>query len=199
MPTISIGFKIQNNGNGFHDLILDADQFKNLLTQSVVEAKKLDDKLVNFGALSIGLDAVSSAFEKLQGFTSEFTSAYDTQMEAERQLETVMRNTMNARDEDIQSIKDFCSAQQKIGIVGDEVQLAGAQEMATYLEYKGSLKTLIPVMNDMIAQQYGYNHSAENAAQIATMLGKVMQGLLPQDASSRRISRWRHILSWHRR
>ena len=176
MPTISIGFQIQNKGNGFQELIVDADKFKNLLTQTVVESKKLEDKMVSFGSVSIGLDALSSAFQQLQGFTKDFTSAYDTQMEAERQLEQVMKNTMGARAEDIQSIKDFCSAQQEIGIVGDEVQLAGAQEMATYLEFKGSLKTLIPVMNDMVAQQYGYNHTAENAVGIATMLGKVMQG-----------------------
>lgn len=44
MPTISIGFQIQNKGNGFQELILDADKFKNLLTQTVTEAKKLDDK-----------------------------------------------------------------------------------------------------------------------------------------------------------
>lgn len=176
MPTISIGFQIQNKGNGFQELIVDADKFKNLLTQTVVESKKLEDKMVSFGSVSIGLDALSSAFQQLQGFTKDFTSAYDTQMEAERQLEQVMKNTMGARAEDIQSIKDFCSAQQEIGIIGDEVQLAGAQEMATYLEFKGSLKTLIPVMNDMVAQQYGYNHTAENAVGIATMLGKVMQG-----------------------
>ncbi|MCM1293750.1 MAG: hypothetical protein NC230_09265 [Bacteroides sp.] len=87
-----------------------------------------------------------------------------------------MRNTMLARESDIQSIKDLCSAQQEIGIIGDEVQLAGAQEMATYLGEKESLEKLIPVMNDMLAQQYGVNATQENAAQIATMLGKVMEG-----------------------
>jgi hypothetical protein len=42
-----------------------------------------------------------------------------------------MRNTMGAREEDIQSIKDLCSEQQKLGVIGDEVQLAGAQKLAT--------------------------------------------------------------------
>lgn len=65
-----------------------------------------------------------------------------------------MRNTMDAREEDIQSIKDLCSAQQELGIIGDEVQLAGAQELATYLSQKESLEQLIPVMNDIVAQQY---------------------------------------------
>ena len=34
----------------------------------------------------------------------------------------------------------------------------------------------MPVMNDMLAQQYGLNASQESAAQIATMMGKVMDG-----------------------
>lgn len=56
------------------------------------------------------------------------------------------------------------------------MQLAGAQELSTYLSKKQSLEQLIPVMNDMLAQQYGLNATQENAVQIATMLGKVMDG-----------------------
>lgn len=103
-------------------------------------------------------------------------SAYDQQAEAEARLAQVMRNTMGATKDEIQAIKDLCSAEQQLGIVGDEVQLAGAQELATYLTQTESLKKLIPVMNDMVAQQYGYGASAEQAANIATMLGKVMEG-----------------------
>lgn len=102
--------------------------------------------------------------------------AYDKQAESEMKLATVMRNTMGARNSEIQSVLDLCSAQQRLGIIGDEVQLAGAQELATYLTQTRTLKKLIPVMNDMAAQQYGYNVTAENAASIATMLGKVMNG-----------------------
>lgn len=102
--------------------------------------------------------------------------AYDQSAEAEVKLARVMRNTMHASNGEIQSILDLASAQQELGIVGDEVQLAGAQELATYLSLSDSLQTLIPVMNDMAAQQYGYNVTAEQTTTIATMLGKVMQG-----------------------
>ncbi|MBO7467119.1 MAG: hypothetical protein J6T94_05515, partial [Bacteroidaceae bacterium] len=44
------------------------------------------------------------------------------------------------------------------------------------LEKRTSLEKLIPVMNDMLAQQYGLEASQESAAQIASMLGKVMDG-----------------------
>ena len=102
--------------------------------------------------------------------------AYDEQAENEMKLATVMRNTMKARNREIQSVLDLCSAQQRLGIIGDEVQLSGAQKLATYLTQSRTLKKLIPVMNDMVAQQYGFSASAENATNIATMLGKVMNG-----------------------
>lgn len=174
--TISIGFKIEAGKDGLHNLIVDAQGLRKALEATVTETKKLNDSVINFAALSTGIDSVSGTLKSLQATVKEYTGAYQAQVQVERQLEQVMRNTMDAREEDIQSIKDFCSAQQQIGVIGDEVQLAGAQELATYLELKSSLKELIPVMNDMLAQQYGYNASQENAAQIATMLGKVMEG-----------------------
>lgn len=102
--------------------------------------------------------------------------AYNAQTVAERKLEAVMKNTMGARRQEIDSILALTAAQQKLGVIGDEVQLSGAQELATYLTRKDSLEKLIPVMNDMLAQQYGLNASQEQAAQIAGMLGKVMDG-----------------------
>ena len=83
---------------------------------------------------------------------------------------------MDARLEDAQSIEALISSQEKLGVVSKTVQLGGAQELSTYLTKRETLEKLIPVMNDMIAQQYGINASQESAANIATMLGKVMDG-----------------------
>lgn len=126
-------------------------------------------KVLSGLGVAVGISAVISAAKVA-------AEAYDKQSEAEIKLATVMRNTMKARNSEIQSVLDLCSAQQKLGIIGDEVQLAGAQELATYLTKTSTLKKLIPVMNDMAAQQYGYNVTAENTTTIATMLGKVMNG-----------------------
>lgn len=87
-----------------------------------------------------------------------------------------MQNTMDARLEDAKSIEALISSQEKLGVVSKTAQLGGAQELSTYLTKKETLEKLIPVMNDMIAQQYGINASQESAANIATMLGKVMDG-----------------------
>lgn len=140
------------------------------------ESTKLRDDLLKITQVGASFQNVITGMQQLTGVMRTYTSANAAQAEAEAKLANNMRNTMGARDEDIQSIKDLCAAQQQLGVIGDEVQLAGAQELATYLEKKSSLETLIPVMNDMVAQQYGLNATQENAANIATMLGKVMDG-----------------------
>lgn len=171
--------------DGFKELIMDADAFKKAIKTATLEAESLKKPFLKFAAQSVGLDSINRSLADIQNVVGSLTSAYSAQIEAETKLAVNMRNSMAAREEDIQSIKDLCSAQQELGVIGDEVQLAGAQEMATYLSEKQSLEALIPVMNDMLAQQYGLNATQENAAQIATMLGKVMNGqvgltLMPQ-------------------
>ncbi len=123
------------------------------------------------GALGIGV-----GIHAIAGAVQEAKEAYDEASEASMKLATAMRNTMGARNEEIQSVLDLCEAQQRLGIIEDDTQVAGAQELATYLRLSDSLKTLIPAMTDMVAQQYGFSASAENAVNIATMMGKVMEG-----------------------
>ena len=137
---------------------------------------KLKVSLLNFNQAVIAIQNVASALGQVSSAISGMTQFYAAQVEAETKLQTVMRNTMNASDAEVQSIKDLCSAQQELGVIGDEVQLAGVQELATYASKKSSLETLIPVMNDMIAQQYGFNATQESAVNIATMMGKVFAG-----------------------
>lgn len=137
---------------------------------------KLRDSLLKVNNVTVAFQNAAQGIQELTGMLLDLTDSYATQQVNETRLANNMRNTMDARDEDIQSIKDLCSAQQKLGVIGDEVQLAGALELATYLEKKSSLEALIPVMNDMLAQQYGLETSEESAAQVASMLGKVMEG-----------------------
>ena len=140
------------------------------------ESTKLRDDLLKITQVSASFQNVITGMQQLTGVMRTYTAASAAQEEAEAKLANNMRNTMDATEQDIQSIKDLCAAQQQLGVIGDEVQLAGAQELATYLEKKSSLEKLIPVMNDMVAQQYGLNATQESAANIATMLGKVMDG-----------------------
>ena len=124
-----------------------------------------------FAALGITLSGVA-----LISFAKSAREAYQIQIEGETKLATVMRQRMGASAKEIQQIKDLCSAQQALGVIGDEVQLSGAQQLATFLKQSSSLSTLIPAMNNLIAQQKGLNATTEKAYMVGNMMGKAMQG-----------------------
>ncbi len=177
MSDTTVRLQIRVSGeDGFKKAEVSADDLRGAIEQVRNEAEKVNSSLINSNQIAQAFEQVSSAVQGLQSVMHDLTDAYAVQAQAEARLATVMRNTMDATEDEIQSIKDLASAQQQLGVVGDEVQLSGAQELATYLGKKESLEKLIPVMNDMIAQQYGYNATAESAVGIATMMGKVMEG-----------------------
>jgi hypothetical protein len=123
-----------------------------------------------------GLAAAYFGVSRVADYIRTSVAAYEEEMVASAKLAQVMRNTMNATDGQIESIKELASVQQKLGVIGDETQLAGAQELGTYLTQADGLKKLMPVMNDMLAQQYGLNATQEQAVTIAQMMGKVLDG-----------------------
>lgn len=172
-----VTFKIKIEGSSeVKNVTVDAVELSKAFTAVQTEVKNLNSQMVSLASTINVLESVSNMIGDMRKALTSLSDAYSQQEVAEARLAQAMRNTMGASDEEIQSIKDLAAEQQKIGIVGDEVQLAAAQELATYLELSDSLKTIIPVMNDMIAQQLGLGASAEGATQIATMLGKVMNG-----------------------
>lgn len=129
--------------------------------------------------------ALAAGFKKLKGviatlgiakFAKDSHNAYVTQMQNELKLTAHMKQRMNATNEEVQSIKDLAAAQQKIGIIGDEIQLAGAQQLTTYAKQTSTLKTLLPAMNNLIAQNAGYEASVGNATSAADMLGRALNG-----------------------
>jgi hypothetical protein len=123
---------------------------------------------------------VASAFtvKKIIDFGKASLQTYNDVTVQATKLGQVMRNTMGATDAQIESIKKLTQAQEGIGVIAWDTQMAGAQELGTYLENAKSLETLIPTLNDMLAQQYGVDATAEQATNIGTMIGKVMDGQL---------------------
>lgn len=176
MADHQVDFTINIGGNAYKGVAtLDAAMGKLNVTSS--KTTSLFEKV---GVAAVRLNNIfqlaSTAVSMVTGAFDSCVEANQAQQEAETKLAQVMRNTMDASGEQIESIKALTAAQQALGVVGDEVQLAGAQELGTYLEQTESLQKLIPVMNDMVAQQYGLNASQESAVGIATMMGKVMEG-----------------------
>ena len=119
---------------------------------------------------------LGTAVYRVGNYIDGSQSAWDVQMQAEVKLATVMRRRVKATDAEIDSIKRLASAQQALGVIGDEVQLSGAQQLATFITRKDSLDALIPAMNNLLAQQKGLNATDQDAVQIGNLMGKVMQG-----------------------
>lgn len=183
--TISIGFKIEDaGGGGLKMLTMDADALRQAMQGTVTQADKMKKSLASLSAIALGLDSLNATINQLTSAVSDLCGAYAVQEQAETQLETVMRQRMQATDEQIQSIKDLCSAQQALGVIGDEVQLSGAQQIATFLKQKQSLDVLIPAMNNLIAQQKGLNATGSDAVSVANLMGKAMMG---QTSALRRV------------
>jgi hypothetical protein len=174
--TISITFKLDGDSKSFKDLARDADGLKKVITSTLSEAEQLKGSAINFAALATGIDAAQRSFNQLQAGMQDLADAYAVQEMAETKLSTIMRQRMGATDKEIQSIKELASAQQEIGVIGDEVQLSGAQQVATFLKEKDSLETLLPAMNNLLAQQKGLSATTGDAVQIGNLMGKAMMG-----------------------
>lgn len=128
-----------------------------------------------FGGIAAAAAAAFSVRSAVS-FAKAAQEAYNVQLEAEARLEQVLRNTADATNEQIDSVKEWASQLQRVGVIGDEITLSGLQELGTYIENADSLKTMAEVLDDMLAQQYGLNATAESAVTISTMLGKVLEG-----------------------
>lgn len=103
-------------------------------------------------------------------------SAYEQQMIAEAKLAEIYKTRLGATEDQIQATLELASAQQKLGVVGDEVQIAGAQQLATFVSTTDSVNALIPAMNNLLVQQNGLNATQGDATQIANLFGKALQG-----------------------
>lgn len=172
---VSFIIKINDNGSAKR-VTADAEELGRVIRSVQNESERLKSDILTWSQASQAIDVLQDSISDLQSVMADLTAAYQVQLVAETQLETIMRQRMNSTNEDIQSIKEFCSAQQEMGVIGDEVQLSGAQQMATFLKEKQSLDTLIPAMNNLIAQQNGLNATNQDAVSIGNMMGKAMQG-----------------------
>lgn len=172
---VSFVIRLDDKGT-FKKVTVDAEGLGRAVRSVQDESEKAKRTIISWSEVSQAFDVLQNAISELQGFMTDLTSAYQVQLVAETQLQTIMRQRMGVNDEMIQSVKDLCSAQQELGVIGDEVQLSGAQQMATFLKSKQSLDVLIPAMNNLIAQQNGLNATNQDAVSIGNMMGKAMQG-----------------------
>ena len=151
-------------------------EMKRAVEETEDRTNKLKETLQEYSQVSTAIQNVVRGLQQLTGVLREYSAANAVQVEVETKLATVMRQRMEASEADIDAIKQLASAQQELGVIGDEVQLAGAQQIATFLNQRSSLEALIPAMNDLLAQQKGLKATGEDAVTVANLMGKAMQG-----------------------
>lgn len=99
-----------------------------------------------------------------------------TQSQAETKLVEIYKSRMGANKAAAQSTMELASALQKQGVIGDEVTLSGAQQLATYASMPETVNKLLPAMDNLLVQQKGVNATSEDAAAMANLFGKAMMG-----------------------
>lgn len=174
-----IKYKVSLSVDGKEQLVTSAANIKELAAQLGAAQNRSDElrkAMIKFNNITTVFQNVTSGLQQLMGVLREFSAANAVQVEVETKLATVMRQRMEASEADIDAIKQLASAQQELGVIGDEVQLAGAQQIATFLSQRSSLEALIPAMNDLLAQQKGLKATGEDAVTVANLMGKAMQG-----------------------
>lgn len=173
--TVSVRIKIDDAGS-FKQVQVDAEDLRDAVRAVKEETDRLKSSVINWAQAAQAADMFQQTLGSLQTALGDLASGFIEDQTNLAKLGQAMRNTMGATKEQIDSIDALCEAQERSGVTSKGAQLAGAQELATYLELSSSLETLIPVLNDMAAQQLGVGASGESVAQIASMLGKVMNG-----------------------
>lgn len=174
-----VKFNVQINVNGKENVATTTTDIKTFAAEFAKAKSEVENASRSFANMADILITVQSSLAALRRVTdvlADMSAAYNTQIEAETRLATVMRQRMDATDEDIQAMKDLASAQQELGVVGDEVQLAALQQVATFATERSTLETLLPAMNNLLVHQRGLNATQSDAISIANKAGKALMG-----------------------
>lgn len=174
-----IKFKIRLTVDGKEQLVTATTTTKDLaknLDAARSSAIRFRDSILTINQMGQAFQGLMSGLSAISSAMTTYTQAFAVQEQNEQRLATVMRQRMGASAQDIEQMKQLAAAQQQLGIIGDEVQLAGMQQVATFLKQKDSLEILTPALNNLLAQQKGYNATAADAQAVGNLMGKAMQG-----------------------
>lgn len=176
MAKADIQIVLQADGKPIDAIIKSTEGLQEAMKKALEESTKLKPSLVNAAATASLFQTLKSAVGSLQGVFSSYTQAFEAAAVANAKLKTIMEQRMNATAEDVKGVKDVISAQKELGVVSGSVQVAGAQQIGTFATQASTLRTLVPAMNNLLAQQKGVNATQEDAVGIGNLFGKALQG-----------------------
>ena len=163
--TVDVGVKLKTTVEGEKEMLKTFDRVRSLTDK----APKGVDMGFDLRPVVHGEEEVTNAMERIRSLGKPV----DVKVPVEIQPTVVGADAFETA---MERIRKLTADQQLKGVIGDEIQIAGAQELAKNVTQLSTLEKLIPVMNDLTAQQQGYNATQEGAVGWAKMLGKAMQG-----------------------
>lgn len=142
----------------------------------------LAGSVAKFGA---GLAAIGTglAIAGIKSFADESIEKANAQIAAETKLVTILNNVKDiqsqgagAAERAAKSLQNYASQLQTVGVVGDEVTIAGMAQLGTFQMTEEQIKKVSGGMLDLLVNQKGLNATQEDAVNVANMIGKVMMG-----------------------
>ena len=119
----------------------------------------------------------------MKNFADNAIEAAERQIDAVTKLQTLLGNVpgiaaggTGAIQAATTQLTDFAGQLQKVGVIGDEITIAGMQQLATFQLNADQIQTLSTGMADLLAQTKGINATQEDAVSIANLMGKAMSG-----------------------
>lgn len=154
---------IENVGTAFEETTSKAATFGDVLKANV-----LADFIVD------GLKAVANTVKDFALTLNEWAEEFRELEVYERQFESNLRNTADASDDQIKSLKALAKQKERNGVISSKAITSAYQELATYVESADAIEGLTDALTDMAAQQYGVDASEESVRNLATTLGKAL-------------------------
>ena len=150
-------------GNGMKEASNEAASFGDILKANVI-----GDLIVD------GIKELASVVKDFARDLHEWAEGYRELEVYEKQFESNIKNTADATDEQIASLKQLAKQKERNGVISAKAITSAYQELATYVEEAESIEGLTDALTDMAAQQYGVDATDESVRNLATTLGKAL-------------------------
>lgn len=154
-------------GNALHSGLSKASGFASKAVSGIGNAAK--------GMSTVVSGAATAAAAYLVNFGRQSVDAALKAEEVTAKFQQVAKNN-NWADEEQKSLLGLNKTLGQTGVVSAGTLKAAQAQLGTFALTADQVKTLTPALADMIANNKGYNATAQDGVQIANLLGKVMTG-----------------------
>lgn len=154
-------------GSALHSGLSKASGFASKAVSGIGNAAK--------GMAAVVSGAATAAAAYLVNFGKQSVAAALKAGEVTAKFQQVAKNN-NWTDEEQKSLLSLNKTLGQTGVISGGTLKAAQAQLGTFALTADQVKTLTPALADMIANNKGYNATAQDGVQIANLLGKVMTG-----------------------